>query len=516
MRVAVYNRHWATAGGGERFAGGIAEVLSEQHRVTLIGHEAFDVGALGERLQLDLSRVEVAVIGPGPEAVTAASAAADVFVNASYASDDRSACPRSLYVVHFPALPPFHPGRSRRLAISGGARVAALAGIEATPARVIDGAYMAETVAGLPVRWTDGGVQLDVPGRFPLTLLLGRFQPPEVGDLEVEALLGGRVVARTVVHPRRSRFDGLVTRLPIPPVGAGRHRLTLRSRSWSPLDLNPASADRRRLGVALVAITAGRHAAGRLLQGGFQALAVPSATASFLDSYQIVVANSAFTQGWVRRLWGRESDLLYPPVLAQPPLAKATMILGVGRFFPPGTGHCKRQLELVRAFRRLDPPAGWELHLAGGCDVAGRGYLAEVEREAKGLAVRFHVNVSGSQLRELYGRASLFWHATGLGEDEEAHPEHFEHFGITTVEAMSAGAVPLVIAKAGQLELFEDGEAGVHWADVEQLVAATRQLIDDPARRAHLASGAQLAAERFLRPAFARRLGELVDRLGQC
>jgi hypothetical protein len=31
-----------------------------------------------------------------------------------------------------------------------------------------------------------------------------------------------------------------------------------------------------------------------------------------------------------------------------------------------------------------------------------------------------------------------------LGEDPERHPDRFEHFGITTVEAMSAGAVPVV------------------------------------------------------------------------
>ena len=95
-----------------------------------------------------------------------------------------------------------------------------------------------------------------------------------------------------------------------------------------------------------------------------------------------------------------------------------------------------------------------------------------------------HLNATGAEVRDLYSRAALFWHATGLGEDEETHPERLEHFGISTVEAMSAGAVPVVIGRAGQLELFEDGIAGYHWQTLDELVARTGQLMADPVGRA--------------------------------
>jgi glycosyltransferase involved in cell wall biosynthesis len=509
MRVAVYNRHWPTAGGGERFAGGIAEVLSEQHDVTLVAHEPFDVEELAERLQLDLSRVRVDVVGPSPEAVTGASGSVELFVNASYASDDLSAAPRSMYVVHFPALPPFNPGRGRRLAISAAARLADLARVERLPARVVDGVYMAESVAGLPVRWTNGEACLEVPGGRPVTLLLGRFHPPAAGELLVEATVDGEVVASTSVAPRTSRVQPPVRVLQVPRLAAGQHRLQVRSRRWRPGD--HGSADGRELGVALVAVLAG-GGWQRALQGLFQVIAVPTTTGAFLDSYDLVMSNSRFTRGWVQRLWGRDSEVLYPPVVAQPRGSKEQVILGVGRFFDPGAGHNKRQLELVQAFRQLGA-AGWSLHLVGGCDRLGEAYLAEVREAARGLDVELHVNASGAQVRELYGRASLFWHATGLGEDEEAHPERFEHFGITTVEAMSAGVVPVVIAKAGQLELFEPDKAGLLWTTIDELVEHSGRLIAEPERRAAMADAAVAEAQRFLRPAFAARLNQLVGTL---
>ena len=210
--------------------------------------------------------------------------------------------------------------------------------------------------------------------------------------------------------------------------------------------------------------------------------------------------------------------MLHPPVLAQPRGRKERVILSVGRFFDPTVGHGKRQLELVEAFRRLRQSGaeGWVLVLAGGCDAAGHEYLERVDRAAAaareaGADVAVRPNVTGAELRELYAGASLFWHATGLGEDPELRPERLEHFGITTVEAMSAGAVPVVIARAGQLELFDDGRVGYLWETPTELVERTLELIADPARMAAMADAAVAGAERFLRPAFAQRLRALID-----
>lgn len=522
MRVTVYNRHWATAGGGERFAGGIAEVLAEDHEVTILAHEAVDLAELGERLQLDLAATRARVIGPAPEAVTAASAEADLFVNASYASDDRAAARRNLYVVHFPALPPFDPPPARRWAIGASARLAGLARVDPHPVQVLDGLYLAEQIGPWPTRWTDGHARFTVPGpargRGEVVVVLGRFHPPAVGDLEVALTdASGRSLARATLRPRRRRSEPplhlLRSPVPLADLPGDRVELRLSSTTFRPSDTG--AADGRRLGAPVVAVLAGGRPS-LPLQGLHQLLAVPAASAAFLADYQAVVANSAYTRQWVRRLWGREAEVLHPPVTAQPRVAKERVVLGVGRFFDPDAGHNKRQVELVQAFRRLvgsGQADGWELHLVGGCDRLGEPYLARVRAEAAGLPVHLHVNASGADLRALYARAALFWHLTGLGADPERQPERFEHFGITTVEAMSAGAVPVVLGAAGQLELFEHGVSGFHVRGVDELVARSLELVAAPERRVVLADAAATRAESFLRPAFARRLHQVVDEL---
>ena len=180
----------------------------------------------------------------------------------------------------------------------------------------------------------------------------------------------------------------------------------------------------------------------------------------------------------------------------------------MGRFFAPVSGHAKKQLEMVEAFRRLcDGGAeGWELHLVGGCGPEDRAYLDEVRAAAEGLPVVLHVDASGAEVDRLYRRASIYWHATGLGEDLDADPVRAEHFGITTVEAMSAGAVPVVIAAGGQPEIVRDGVDGLLFTDLDGLVAATRELIADPARREGLAASARARAEGYGLEAFGVRL----------
>ncbi len=176
-------------------------------------------------------------------------------------------------------------------------------------------------------------------------------------------------------------------------------------------------------------------------------------------------------------------------------------------------GHSKKQLEMVRAFRALvgsGRAEGWELHLVGGCDTANREYFNDVRKAAIGLPIELHLNASGGVLEELVSTAALYWHAGGYGEDPQLHPDRFEHFGIAVVEAMSAGAVPVVFGAAGPAEIVHDGVDGVHWRTLEDLAERTAELIADPARRSELSAAARRRAGDFDREAFARRLHGIV------
>jgi glycosyltransferase involved in cell wall biosynthesis len=116
-------------------------------------------------------------------------------------------------------------------------------------------------------------------------------------------------------------------------------------------------------------------------------------------------------------------------------------------------------------------------------------------------------------LRDLYGRASIYWHAAGLGEDVERHPDRYEHFGITTVEAMSAGAVPVVIDAAGQVEIVQQGVSGYRFATLDGLVRHTEHLIADPRWREQLSRAAEARARDFGWDSFVARTREEVEAL---
>jgi glycosyltransferase involved in cell wall biosynthesis len=232
----------------------------------------------------------------------------------------------------------------------------------------------------------------------------------------------------------------------------------------------------------------------------------------FLDSYDTLVANSPYTAGWVNRLWSRPAEVLAPPVVLRQGGAKRPMILAVGRFFPDTSGHSKKQLELVEAFRRAHASGldGWELCLAGGCAADARAYVEDVRTAAVGLPVRFFVNARGEDLDELFAGASVFWHAAGYGEDPERNPDRFEHFGISVIEGMSAGAVPVVFAVGGPAAVVEPGRTGEHFRTLDELASVTRALAADDDRRARLAEAAVDRARGFSPGRFRERVHALV------
>jgi glycosyltransferase involved in cell wall biosynthesis len=240
---------------------------------------------------------------------------------------------------------------------------------------------------------------------------------------------------------------------------------------------------------------------------------------SFLDHYRRVIANSEYTRTWIQRYWRVDSDVLFPPIRVQElrPGRKQRRILSVGRFFARGMGHSKKQLELVEAFGRMmrrNPLEGWELHLVGGCEPGHLPYLDQIRSAAEGLPVSIHANAPRPLVEDLFASSSIFWHATGLGEDEEREPWVFEHFGMTTVEAMAAGCVPVVIDKAGQREIVRHGVDGYRWSSLDELESYTRSLAGDEGLRKRLAASAVERASAFSEEAFAARWSEISTSLG--
>jgi glycosyltransferase involved in cell wall biosynthesis len=239
----------------------------------------------------------------------------------------------------------------------------------------------------------------------------------------------------------------------------------------------------------------------------------------FLQSYSKIISISEYSRAWVKRYWGLESELVYPPVMDsnrsdRPGLVnRRKRILSVGRFFTGG--HSKKQLEMVKVFKEQTKKDlnGWELHLAGGTHPEHKEYIKRIEEEARGYPVFCHFDISRGELEELYRTSRLFWHASGYGEDEESHPEAQEHFGITTVEAMAHGLVPLVYDGGGQREIVSDGVDGYLWRTFDELIAKTVVIAGDERLREEMAGRALSRSNDFTGDLFKQRLMAVLEPL---
>ena len=207
-----------------------------------------------------------------------------------------------------------------------------------------------------------------------------------------------------------------------------------------------------------------------------------------LKTYDEILTYSYYNKRHIGRWWDKNKiQVLYPPVDVDQFFSsskKENIILSVGRFFIGG--HNKKQLEMIRIFKQLYNEnkilKDWEFHLVGGinnADTKAKRYLKECQKEARNYPIYFHVNIPFETLKEQYSKSKIYWHATGLHEDENKHPDRMEHFGITTVEAMAAGCVPVVIEKGGQPEIVRHMIDGFLWNSTKDLKKYTIELVSD-------------------------------------
>ncbi len=182
--------------------------------------------------------------------------------------------------------------------------------------------------------------------------------------------------------------------------------------------------------------------------------------------FQAIVCNSFFTKDHLDRRVGKRSIVIYPPVeqIKRTDEPKKNIIFSVGRFHP-----LKKQDVLIEIFRK-GKFKDYTLVLAGGLQPADQTYFNSLLSSAKNLSVTLYPNASYEKLVGLYNDARIYWHAAGYGAQK---PDHMEHFGITTVEAMSAGCIPVVFRGGGLLEIVSANL----WTTPDECADMTQQII---------------------------------------
>jgi glycosyltransferase involved in cell wall biosynthesis len=201
--------------------------------------------------------------------------------------------------------------------------------------------------------------------------------------------------------------------------------------------------------------------------------------AASVDRY---VANGEITRERIRRFWGRESEVVHPPV-------------DVDRFRigTPGE-HLLFVGELVRHKR---PEVAIEAALGAGREikVAGAGPELERLRERFGSAAQFLGRVTDEQLVDLYASAAALV------------VPNVEEFGIAAVEAQAAGRPVVAVDAGGARETVVPGRTGVLVPDGDG-AALTRALRADFG--AYDAHDIRAHAQRFSRERFQERMRAIV------
>ncbi|HIC90593.1 MAG TPA: glycosyltransferase family 4 protein [Syntrophaceae bacterium] len=164
----------------------------------------------------------------------------------------------------------------------------------------------------------------------------------------------------------------------------------------------------------------------------------------FVGHVDNIVTNSRNTQGRIRKYYGRDSTIAYPPIDTSKYACKGytDFWLSINRFYP------EKRIELqVETFRRLK---GEKLVIVGGYSKGdhAKRHFREIIRdipknvEMKGI-------ISEKELIELYGTCKGLI-CTALDED----------FGMTPLEAMASGKPVVAVREGGYLETVIDGVTG--------------------------------------------------------
>ena len=234
-----------------------------------------------------------------------------------------------------------------------------------------------------------------------------------------------------------------------------------------------------------------------------------------------IFCNSEFTKKYIEKTFDIQARVIYPPVEFHPKkVDKENMILHVGRLRVRDVTvegkpiiDFKKQSVMIAAFKEMvqEGLKNWRFVLAVSVKEEDREALKEIQKTAQGFPIEFVVNKNNRLLWELYNRAKIYWHATGFGEDLEKHPEFAEHFGMSTVEAMGAGAVPVVINAGGQREIVTDNKDGFFWDTLLELKEKTHLLIQDTKLLDRMSKAARAKTKHFDKERFFKEIYEVVE-----
>ena len=170
-----------------------------------------------------------------------------------------------------------------------------------------------------------------------------------------------------------------------------------------------------------------------------------------------MIANSKTVQGRIKKYYGRDSEVIYPPVASQFYGGDKGNKEDWGQYFLTGSRlePYKKINLVVEAFNKLNMPL----------KVVGTGTELEKLKSMAGANIEFIGRVRDEELRSLYSAARAF-----------VFPA-LEDAGIMVLESLSCGTPVIGLGQGGTAEFIKDSENGVLFANqtAEDIAAAVKR-----------------------------------------
>lgn len=236
---------------------------------------------------------------------------------------------------------------------------------------------------------------------------------------------------------------------------------------------------------------------------------IKSLLRNYAKKYDAVYCNSQYTKKWLKRKWNVNAEVIYPPIDIPRTMTsqkKKNIILSTGRLTPD-----KNYEFTISCFKEIYDSGikDYEFWVYGS--EPSPEYLKRLNQLARGYPIKIIINPTAQELEEAYSKAKIFIQAKGLGINEKKYPALLEHFGMTPVEAMAHGAVPIVLNKGGYKESVENAKSGFLFNTKQEAVEKIKLLVNNQKLWKKLSKNAIAGAKKFS----LERLHKELDRVMQ-
>jgi glycosyltransferase involved in cell wall biosynthesis len=221
-----------------------------------------------------------------------------------------------------------------------------------------------------------------------------------------------------------------------------------------------------------------------------------------------LLTNSKFTRQIIEKVLHRNSIVVYPPVNTETFYSKCfretkdgNAVAVIASYTP------KRHLEQIPFIAKQSKFA--KFVVMGKADEYSRPTLEKLRENVS----RFHVedrvtllqNVPFKEFLETLSKAKAYLHIMP-----------YDHFGISVVEAMASGCVPVVHRSGGPWTDILDEQQGTYGFSYSTAMEAAKHIdtvVTDEGLRSKIAIEASHRARRFDKTVFMKRMVEVVEKL---